>query len=81
MFFPDEMLKNAHWLQLTVLAEPRSATTEEVGAVHDNEYVQQLKETASTKAPTVVADFDDPDGFTYMTNTSYDDALKVNSAV
>ena len=54
---------------------------EEVHAVHDSEYVQQLKETASTKAPTVVADFDDPDGFTYMTSTSYDDALKVNSAV
>ena len=63
--------------QLQLLKEPRSATMEEVTAVHDLEYVQQLKDTAENKAPTVVADFDDPDGFTYMTSTSFDDALKV----
>ena len=50
---------------------------EEITAVHDADYVQQLKHTAENTAPTVVADFDDPDGFTYMTSTSYDDALKV----
>ena len=65
-------------MQLQQLKEPRSATMEEVTAVHDLEYVQQLKDTAENKAPTVVADFDDPDGFTYMTSTSFDDALKVH---
>lgn len=65
-------------MQLQLLKEPRSATMEEVTAVHDLEYVQQLKDTAENKAPTVVADFDDPDGFTYMTSTSFDDALKVD---
>lgn len=50
---------------------------DEITAVHDLEYIQQLKDTAENKAPTVVADFDDPDGFTYMTSTSFDDALKV----
>ena len=64
-------------LQLKLLAEARSATLEEVGAVHDTDYVDQLKRTAESHAPTVIADFDDPDGFTYMTSTSYDDALKV----
>ena len=64
-------------LQLRMMQEPRSATMEEITAVHDIEYVQQLKDTADNKAPTVVADFDDPDGFTYMTSTSFDDALKV----
>lgn len=64
-------------LQLRLLQESRSATMEEVTAVHDADYIQQLKDTADNKAPTVVADFDDPDGFTYMTSTSFDDALKV----
>lgn len=64
-------------LQLKMMQEPRSATMEEITAVHDIEYVQQLKDTAENKAPTVVADFDDPDGFTYITSTSFDDALKV----
>ena len=50
---------------------------DEITAVHDADYIQQLKDTAENKAPTVVADFDDPDGFTYMTRTSFDDALKV----
>lgn len=64
-------------LQLRLMTESRAATIEEVTAVHDAEYVQQLKDTAENKAPTVVADFDDPDGFTYMTTSSFDDALKV----
>ena len=64
-------------LQLRLIKESRSATMEEVTAVHEADYIQQLKDTADNKAPTVVADFDDPDGFTYMTSTSYDDALKV----
>ena len=51
---------------------------EEITAVHDLDYIQQLKDTAENNSPTVVADFDDPDGFTYMTSTSFDDALKVN---
>lgn len=50
---------------------------DEITAVHDADYIQQLKDTAENKAQTVVADFDDPDGFTYMTRTSFDDALKV----
>ena len=50
---------------------------EEITAVHDADYIQQLKDTAENKAPMVVADFDDPDGFTYMTSTSFDDAVKV----
>ncbi|KAL3135763.1 hypothetical protein ABBQ32_007326 [Trebouxia sp. C0010 RCD-2024] len=53
---------------------------EEITAVHDADYIQQLKDTAENKAPTVVADFDDPDGFTYMTGTSFDDALKASGA-
>lgn len=64
-------------LQLKMMQESRLATIEEIAAVHDADYVQQLKDTAENKAPTVVADFDDPDGFTYMTSTSFDDALKV----
>lgn len=63
--------------QLRMMQESRLATTEEITAVHDADYVQQLKDTADNKAPTVVADYDDPDGFTYMTSTSFDDALKV----
>lgn len=50
---------------------------EEITAVHDPAYIQQLEETIQTQAPTVVADFDDPDGFTYVTSTSFDDARKV----
>lgn len=50
---------------------------EEITAVHDPDYIQQLQETIETQAPTVVADFDDPDGFTYVTSTSFDDARKV----
>ena len=64
-------------LQLRMMQESRLATAEEITAVHDADYIQQLKNTAENKAPTVVADYDDPDGFTYMTSTSFDDALKV----
>lgn len=60
-----------------MIQESRLATMEEITAVHDANYIQQLKDTSENKAPTVVADFDDPDGFTYMTSTSFDDALKV----
>lgn len=66
-------------LQLRLLTEPRLASIEEITAVHDADYVQQLQETIETQAPTVVADFDDPDGFTYVTNTSFDDARQVHT--
>lgn len=66
-------------LQLRLLTGPRLASIEEITAVHDTDYVQQLQETIETQAPTVVADFDDPDGFTYVTNTSFDDARKVHA--
>lgn len=61
--------------------EPRLASIEEITAVHDSDYIQQLQETIETQAPTVVADFDDPDGFTYVTSTSFDDARKVADCV
>ena len=68
-------------LQLQLLTEPRLASIEEITAVHDTDYIQQLQETIDTQAPTVVADFDDPDGFTYVTSTSFDDARKVADSV
>ena len=67
------------FVQLRLIAGARSATMEEITTVHDADYIQQLKDTADNKAPAVIADFDDPDGFTYMTSTSFDDALKVTT--
>ena len=64
-------------LQLKLLSEARLANMEEITAVHDPVYIQQLQEAIGSSAPTVVADFDDPDGFTYVTSTSFDDACKV----
>ena len=48
--------------------------------MHQSEYVQRVRETAANAKPgepTVVADFDDPDGFTYVHQSSFADALQV----
>ena len=69
-------------LQLLQLQEPLPATEEEVACVHQSEYVQRVRETAANAKPgepTVVADFDDPDGFTYVHQSSFADALQVRS--
>ncbi len=48
--------------------------------MHQLDYVQRVRETAANAKPgepTVVADFDDPDGFTYVHQSSFADALQV----
>ena len=52
---------------------------EQLTAVHNTEYVARLREAVATRAPSVLADEADPDGITYITRTSYEDALMVRS--
>ena len=51
----------------------RRATLEEIAWVHS--YARELQRVVAEEAPTSVADEGDPDGVTYVTPSSWDDAL------
>ncbi|GAB4819942.1 hypothetical protein N2152v2_006988 [Parachlorella kessleri] len=52
----------------------RAASPEEVARVHS--YVDELRKTCRERVPAAVADIGDPDGVTYVTSTSFEDALQ-----
>ncbi|KAK9805350.1 hypothetical protein WJX73_004940 [Symbiochloris irregularis] len=62
--------------RLTCVKDVLPATSEEVQRVHDPAYVQWLAETVREGVPKVVADPEIPEEVTYVTSTSYDDALQ-----
>jgi hypothetical protein len=54
------------------------ASEQDLSLVHAAAYAQKLREQAAKEAPCVVADFEEPpDNVTYISPTSYDDAVKV----
>ena len=56
----------------------KSAHEEDLELVHTTEHITKIRQKATDEAPCVVADFEEPpDNVTYMTKTSYEDALKV----
>ncbi|KAK9828772.1 hypothetical protein WJX72_002008 [[Myrmecia] bisecta] len=66
--------------KLLQLSNWRAATLKELETVHCGKFIRSLRETIETKAPTVVADFDNPDENTYVTRASFDAALKASGA-
>ncbi|KAL4422935.1 hypothetical protein ABPG75_009132 [Micractinium tetrahymenae] len=73
---------SAFQAQLHQLATPPPAPLEAVKAVHS--YVDELRRTAERAGqegqPAAVADIGDPDGVTYVTGSSFDDALRAAGA-
>ncbi len=60
------------------LSHVKPAREEDVELVHATEHITKMRQKANTEAPCVVADFEEPpDNVTYVTKTSYEDALKV----
>lgn len=73
---------SAFQAQLHPLATPPLAPLEAVEAVHS--YVEELRQTAERAGkegqPAAVADVGDPDGVTYVTGSSFEDALRAAGA-
>ena len=58
--------------------QSRVASLAELEAVHSSAHVATMKRKAAEDAPCVVADFEEPpDNTTYMSKSSFDDALQV----
>ena len=56
----------------------RVASPAELEAVHSSAHVATMRRKAAEDAPCVVADFEEPpDNTTYMSKSSFDDALEV----
>ena len=56
----------------------RAASTAQLELVHSSAHVANMKRKATEDAPCVVADFEEtPDNTTYMSQSSFDDALQV----
>jgi acetoin utilization deacetylase AcuC-like enzyme len=74
---PPQSTRKKSLASKTLIVPPaRSATMEEIALVHT--YGEDLKKKtalATPKAPVAVADLGDPDGVTYVTETSFKDAL------
>lgn len=65
-------------LQIVELQNVKPACEQDLQLVHTAEHIAKIRQKAADEAPCVVADFEEPpDNVTYMTKTSYDDALKV----
>ncbi|EFN52004.1 hypothetical protein CHLNCDRAFT_139540 [Chlorella variabilis] len=64
--------------QLRQVPAAQLAPLEDVRRVHS--YVDELRRVAAEEAPKAVADIGDPDGVTYVTQTSFDDALRAAGA-
>lgn len=63
-------------VQLAELRGLPPARPDEVAKVHS--YVDELRTTCAERAPAAVADIGDPDGVTYVTSSSFDDALRAS---
>ena len=64
-------------VQLVQIKEIALATEEHLELVHSPEYVKWLAEQVQEGVPKVIADPEEPAEVTYITSTSYSDALKV----
>lgn len=65
-------------LQIVELQGISPASETDLELVHTTEHITKMRQKALEEAPCVVADFEEPaDNVTYMTKTSYEDALKV----
>ncbi|KAG7671451.1 hypothetical protein Ndes2526B_g09390 [Nannochloris sp. 'desiccata'] len=61
---------------ISIISPRRVATMEEIALVHTyGETLKNKSSLATPKAPVAVADLGDPDGVTYVTKTSFQDAL------
>lgn len=67
-------------MQLECIGDLQPASEQQIQRVHDPQYIEWLR-TAVQDAPKVIADPEVPEEVTYVTSTSYTDALKVCIAV
>ncbi|KAK9919048.1 hypothetical protein WJX75_008986 [Coccomyxa subellipsoidea] len=62
--------------EIVELQNVKPACEQDLQLVHTAEHIAKIRQKAADEAPCVVADFEEPpDNVTYMTKTSYDDAL------
>lgn len=64
--------------QVTEIAANVRASMSDITLVHKQEYVQELRQVVeATTEPRGIADLDTPDELTYVTSSTFDDALLV----
>ena len=64
-------------VQLVQLTEVPPASEAVVTAVHTKAWLSELQELVRTQAPFIIEEDDEDDEVTYITSTSYQDALQV----